>query len=355
MRVLRALAIGSCCVVASCEPKEPSTNPDDGTVSSTANTVDSTEVAPGERLMYLPEGDPQSLIGREVTRDAEGHIVIAGERKPGCTAKVQRVANEFSRDYESELRDVAGFEANVRRMVELQGNYESGLRLRLQVSNQHVLRGDLEGNCGASVIQEVSVGTGAREVVQVESGGGAVAVDLGPAGGGQASGQRSTGEREALSWDTPQAWAFKLTEGELGRALLEIVMPEELVAETEFQASVRVNAPLWLVVLYRDAEGHHGVLLPRGAGRASYAAGDEVELPKMVPSNLSGHDEDREMLLVYGFTEEADFALFKPPAGAIDAARADEYAARVKERLDGREIPRKRWTYAEFTYVIRAQ
>ena len=351
---MRAAVSAVLVVVLGCEPKEDTNHPDDGKVSKTADTVDRAEVAPGERLMYVPEGDPQSLVGREVVRDAEGHVVIARERKPGCSANVRRVDNAFRREYESELKNVAGFEASVRRMVELEGHYESGLRLRLSIHNEHVLRGDLEGDCGASVIQEVMVGTGSREVVQLKRGGGAVAVDLGPAGGGKAQGDRSAGEREALSWESPQAWAFKLSDGDVGRALLEIEMPETLVAEQPFQAKIRVNAPLWLVVLYRDAEGHHGVLLPRGRA-AIQAAGDLVALPRMTPSNLEGHAEDREMLLVYGFTEQADFELFKPPAGNIDTARADEYAASLEQRLGAREIPRKRWTYADFTYVITAE
>ena len=337
---------------SSCERDSDSATPDDA--ASTSKTVDRTQVAPGERLLYLPDGDPESLLGREVSQDANGHTVIAAERKPGCTASVEKVDTAFARAYESELRNVAGFEATVKRMVELEGHYESGLRLRLSVDNAHVLRGELSGNCGEQVIAEVKVGTGSREVVQLKQGGGTVKVDAGLAGGGGVSGERSTTEAESLTWDTPQAWAFTLASGNVGRALVEIRMPESLVAGQRFTPSVTVNAPLWLVVLYRDAEGHHGVLAPRGGTTALRASGDTLELPTLVPENLPGHEEDREMLLVYGFTEAADFDLFKPPAGAIDTAQADAYATALKERLDAGEIPKKRWTSAEFTYVIQA-
>ena len=47
--------------------------------------------------------------------------------------------------------------------------------------------------------------------------------------------------------------------------------------------------------------------------------------------------------------------MFKPPAGAIDVARADAYALDLADRLAAGEIPRARWTSAEFTYVIRAR
>ena len=82
--------------------------------------------------------------------------------------------------------------------------------------------------------------------------------------------------------------------------------------------------------------------------------GATVDLPELVPSNRPGHTEDRETLLVYGFAHEADFSLFRPPAGAIDVTQTDAYVAQLQERLDGGEVPRQRWVSAEFTYVIRA-
>ncbi len=340
-------------VVTACKTDGDTTRP--GGKSSATQTVDRTQVAPGERLLYLPDGDPESLLGREVTTDAQGHTVVADERKPGCTVATTRVETSFARDYESELRNVAGFQATVQRMVELEGHYENGLRLHLRVDNDHVLRGELSGACGEQVIAEVKVGTGSREIVLLEQGGGSVQVDGGLAGGGGVSGERSNTEQEVLQWDSPQAWAFGLTSGNVGRAAIDIQMPESLVAGDRFKPTIAVNAPLWLVVLYRDAEGHHGVLAPRGGRPALHASGDTVDLPELVPSNLPGHSEDRETFVVYGFTEEADFGLFKPPAGAIDTAQADAYAKELRDRLDSGEIPKKRWTTAEFTYVIQAK
>ena len=270
----RLLFLATLAMPPGCDRRPDAAGPDD--VASTADTVGRTQVAPGERLLYLPEGDPESLLGREVTEDAEGHTVIAGERLPGCVATVRKVDTAFERDYESELRNLAGFEATVKRMVELEGHYESGLRLRLHVENAHVLRAELSGNCGDQVVAEVKVGTGSREVVQLKQGGGSVKVDGGPAGGGGASGERSATEADTLSWDTPQAWAFTLTDGNVGRASVEIRMPESLVAGQRFTPSVRVNEPLWLVVLYRDAQGHHGVLAPRSGASTILASGDAL-------------------------------------------------------------------------------
>ena len=280
--------------------KTPSSGTHPGDSSSTSQKVDRTQVAPGERLLYLPDGDPASLLGREVTTDAQGHTVVAAERKPGCTVAIQKIATSFERDYESELRNVAGFQATVQRMVELEGHYENGLRLRLRVDNDHVLRGEVSGDCGDHVITEVKVGTGSREVVQLERGGGSAKINGGPAGGAGVSGERSTSEQEVLAWDSPQAWAFALSSGNVGRAAVEIQMPESLVAGARFTPKITVNAPLWLVVLYRDAEGHHGVLAPRGGRSAVHASGATVDLPALIPSNLPGHSEDRETFFYVG-------------------------------------------------------
>ena len=339
------LALGGCKTDRATQTPEP-------TPGSTTQTVSEAEVEPGEHLLYSPEGDASGLLGREVTRDADGHYVIASERRPGCRAEPTTVANGYHRDYRSELRDAAGVAASVRRIAELSAHYEGRLFLRLSVDNVHVLRADLTGDCGEQVITEVKVGTGSREIVHARGGGGEVTIDLGPAGGGTAGGERERSEQETLQWGEPQAWAFKLSAGNKGANDIRIVMPEILTAGTRFTARVEVAKALWLVVLYRDAAGHHGVLLPRGKHEV-LAEGASLALPDMIPSNVEGHAEDRETLLVYGFTEEADYHQLKPPAGAISTEQTDAYAAELAARLDRGEIPRARWTSTEFTYLIR--
>ncbi len=321
---------------------------------STTERVASTEVAPGERLLYLPEGDPVGLLGRAVTRGTNGLLEIAAERAPGCTVAITTVENTFSRRYESDLRDVAGFDADIRRIAHLQARHERHLFLQLSVDNEKMLRADLDGNCGERVITEVKIGRGSREVVVGRQSGGSAAVDLGPVARAQGGAQRVIAEQESLSWDTAQAWAFKIADGNGGRADVEIRMPEVLTAGEHVQPRIEIGKAVWLVVLYRDARGDHDVLLPRGQHPVVFAAGRDLRLPEMIASNLPGHEEDRETLLVFAFTQEEDFRQFKPPAGHVDTVRVNEYVTRLRERLDRGEIPRSRWSSAEFTYVIRA-
>jgi len=335
-----------------CRPTAGSRTPSMGAnESKVIATVDATQVAPGERLLYLPEGDARGLLGREVTQDANGHTVIAATRRPGCTATITEVPNAYTRDYDRALSDAAGLRAGVQQIAELEGHYERGLRIQLSISNALILRAELVGECGHNVITEVDVGTGERRIVAVAEGGGTVAVDFGVVSSAGASAARERSESEALRWDSAQAWAFRTTDGQVGRAQIAVEMPERLAPGSEFAPRLHVDQSLWLVVLYRDAEGHHGVLVPRGK-HVEVLANGELTLPTLVAENLPGHSEDREALLVYGFTEHADYQLFRPPAGAIAPEQADAYAASLQARLVGGEIPRARWTMSEFTYLV---
>ena len=110
----------------------------------------------------------------------------------------------------------------------------------------------------------------------------------------------------------------------------------------------------WLVVLYRDANGDHDVILPRGQYKAYHAEGERVALPDMTSTNLEGETSTLETLVVYGFADEADFRRFVPPQGKITAAQANTYASDLQEALDNRAIPPARWSRAEFTFEILA-
>jgi hypothetical protein len=84
-------------------------------------------------------------------------------------------------------------------------------------------------------------------------------------------------------------------------------------------------------------------------------AGTRVALPKLEATNLPGHTEGHETLLVFGFTEEGDFKAFRPPAGVLTTQQANAYAKELQARLnDPNQIPRARWTSTTFSYRIVA-
>lgn len=321
--------------------------------ASVSDVVATTELVPGEHLLFAPEPEPGDLLGREVTRDQRGYLVVAPERKPGCRVIAREVDHQYQQTYDQALETVAAIGVAAPGLVDLKARYEGELRVSMKVDNTTTWRADLEGECGSRVVSEVRVGGGARRVVLRRGGGSEVVVPLPGGAGVEAQGRRERGEAGWMAWPPGQGWAIKLVDGDRGSDMLRIAMPEEVRAGREYTVRIDVREPMWLVVLVRDAAGHHEVVLPRGQYPAFQAKGARVELPKLVSTNLPGHSEDRERLLVYGFTDEDDFQTFVPPAGRATPEQVDAYVADLERRLAAREIPAARWARATFDFVIR--
>jgi len=310
---------------------------------------------PGEHALYKPRGAPEQLLGLSVSEGADGQWVIAESREPGCEVVVKTVPMQWERHFVENVGRAAVFEVGRADVLGLQADYGKTLRIESEVANIRVVQADLRGPCGDEVIKTVYIGTGWREVqYQGQARGGAginiEGVPVNASGGGW---DRVGGR---LAWSQPQAWAFEIGSGQQDGADLRIEMPAEIAAGSTFTPEIDVERPVWLVVLYRDAEGNHGVVMPSPelpAYRA--AAGTRVALPTFEAVNLPGHAEDHETLLVYGFVEEGDFKAFAPPAGALTIEQANAYAERLQQRLDDpTQIPRVRWTSTTFGYRIVA-
>lgn len=210
----------------------------------------------------------------------------------------------------------------------------------------------LEGNCGDKVVTRVRVGTGRRALVDGRGARVDVAVPLSK---GQVEGraQYSSALDVSLEWSEPQAWAIRVEAGNRGRDLIVVRMDEVLVDDAQFRPEVEVRRPMFLVVLYRDAQGHHGVILPRGPHRRPYAEG-VLTLPSLTAKLPPGMLEAREALVVFGFTEEADFERWLPPAGDAEVQVVDAYVEALRAELESGALPPDRWDQAEFTYTIRS-
>ena len=316
--------------------------------------VSQAELTPGERLLYLPEPAPEELLGREVLSDERGYMVFAPERRPGCIVTPRPQANAYAQQYTRALNDVVGIRAELPRIADLEAQYSGTLSLSLDIVNASLIRADLEGDCGEKVVTAIRVGTGSREVTVRKQGGAKARVDLGALGNVETGGGRDRGEAESLAWAQPQGWSIEIGEGNRGMDDIRISMPEQVTANVPFGVEVDVGRAFWLVVLYRDANGDHDVILPRGQYKAYHAEGERVALPDMTSTNLEGETSTLETLVVYGFADEADFRRFVPPQGKITAAQANTYASELQEALDNRAIPPARWSRAEFTFEILA-
>jgi hypothetical protein len=137
---------------------------------------------------------------------------------------------------------------------------------------------------------------------------------------------------------------------------ITIQMPKKLTSGEQFRPAIKVDRRLWLIVLYRDAEGNHGVVFPSPKLPAyQVTPGNRVELPAMIVSTLPGHTTDSETLIVYGFGEEADFRRFAPTGGQLSTQQANAYATKLQRQLENSaEISRTSWTSATAKYEIVA-
>lgn len=342
---LVALVLGACQPTTATKGPEPARN-------RVAEHVGEAQLVPGERLLYLPEPAPAELLGREVLTDARGYMVFAPERRPGCTATPRAQENAYHQQYTRALDDVVGVHADVPRIGDLEAHYAGTLSLNLEIENATLIRADLEGNCGTQVVTAVRVGSGTREVLVDRHGGGRARINLGPLGDVEGRGERSRTESENLAWDQPQGWSIEIGDGNRGTDDIRVSMPEQVTANAPFQVEVNVGRELWLVVLYRDANGNHDVVLPRGQYKAYHAKGERVMLPDLTSTNLEGHDSDLETLVVYGFANELDFRRFSPPQGKVTHEQVNAYVTELQQALGAREIPPARWSKAEFTFEI---
>lgn len=341
---LSFLVVGALCCAGACRARELR-RPD---------VADLPGMLPGEHMLYQPSGDPEALLGREVIRDAEGRIVIADERRPGCEVAVRREPAAWHRGYHEDLGRAASLAVGTEQIGELLVRYEKGVRIRAEIENREVLHADVRGECGTEIVTSVMVGTGARELEHRVARGGGVSA---PAGGGSVGAVGEAWDRigGTLSWTEPQAWAFRIGTVDGAEDVdLVVHMPARVAAGDVFSATIEVQRSVWLVVLYEGMDGDVGVLVPSPTipGRR-IEAGGRVELPPFEAVAAPGRDATRETLVVYGFVDAEDYEALRPPAGDLSGAQAKAYADDLVARLEA--IPRRRWIATTFSYVIEGR
>lgn len=308
-----------------------------------------------ERLLFEPSGDPEGLLGRPVRVAADGSWEIEEHRAPGCEVTVRREPRSGQSRYFEDTTRVASLGLGRGEAVRLEAKYGKSAKVELEIDHTELLRADLTGTCGEKVITRVKVGTGSRRVVRERGGGAEVSVpSAGPTVGGEVAGKRRVGASQ--EWAQPQAWAFAVGDGTTSADDLKVFMSPRVRVGERFAPEIEVRRDMWLIVLFKDVNGDHGVVLPdpdpqRGA--TVVKGGSRVVLPEFVAEALAGRESEtiKETLLVYGFSAEGDFKACRPPAGVLTAAEANAYAHELQNsRLRG--LPRSRWTSTSFGYLI---
>lgn len=315
-----------------------------------AAKVGQVEAPEGEHLLLYPTGDAEGLLGREVQLSEDGGWTIADSRSAGCEVSVQKSESQYEREYVANLKSIASISAGYADLVSLGAKYGSSIEARANVKNSYVLVADLRGSCGSRVVDSVRVGTGERTIQRsAEVGGGAkVNVEGVPIGAG-AEDKAEVGGK--FAWQNPQGYAFTYKEFEATEPIgLSIQAPTRIEEGSHFEIAISAKKQVWLVVFFLESDDRGGVLIPmNGIPEAMVPAGGTYRLPPARAVLRQAGVAARETLIVYAFTERADFESLKPAIGTWEADAA-KYAADLTKKLSS--VPIRRWDRTVLSYVI---
>lgn len=325
----------------------------DKAMTATPSLGEVTDELIEEHMLLRPTGDAEALLGRSVIPGPDGGWIVDDEPTPGCEVAVRRSSDDWERDVSQSSGKLAFLEVGQAQFGGLQLEYGKQLLIRAHVHNSETLTADLRGSCGDMVVKSVNVGTGSRSVFFNKELGGKIA------GNGtntaQARGRAGKWERtnDTLTWNKPQAWAFTVgTAGDETASIgLEVKMPTRIPDGGTYSLRIRAKRTAWLIVLYQEADGRAGLLLPTMRfPQHVVSANEELRMPAMEVSLRNPTAPANEKMVIYAFTNEADWERLKPPPGELSEVDAQNFADELEGRL--RAIPRKRWLKSTVSYVI---
>ncbi|MCX4239414.1 hypothetical protein [Paraliomyxa miuraensis] len=305
-----------------------------------------------EHLLLVPSGNPERLLGREVRGNDEQGWTVEKERRPGCTVRTWEEAASWKRSFREDIGHAADIALGHQELGGLVARFGREIVVQATIENQKTLHADLSGDCGQQVIDAVHVGVGHRSLRRGNAGGvmvqGPVAVSA--ARGGVGAHHEVESE---LAWQTPQAWAFSVTElGDVARPDVHVKAPTRMSSHEEVRVSVRADRTVWLVVVFRSDAGDVGVLVPNERTEELVSReGNPVSLPAMEAVHSGRSDEpEYETLEVYAFSEREDFQRIRPPRGVSNPQDAARYVRTLEASLDA--LPLRRWSRSTLRYEI---
>jgi hypothetical protein len=327
----------------------------------------SVEPAPAEagsvdhaQLLLFPQADAEALLGRAVQRTSDGSRTIADARAPGCEVTVQRQSATFHTSRRVDAHSLTSLAASYAKLLALEIELGRENTADIDIDNVAVLRADMRGPCGDTVVDRVFVGHGRRSVTANAHGSGKAGVQVGIIGVAPGMDTAKT-VASTMEWKDDQAYGFDVrdsarTEPLDLRATLPSIVTEGDEVEVHFESAVRT----WLVVYTIDGAGHGDVLWPSNEEPAPTTSPDrpavlpsarEREQGFRIKAALVDHaSPSRETLVVYGFADKRDFDVVKPAAGS-GQADGPGYAAQLTKQLQ--DIPTSRWARAVVSYVIQ--
>lgn len=311
----------------------------------------------GEHLLVEPIGNPESLLGRAVTRNEKGQMLIAESRAPGCTVRVKKDPSAWTRTFQEAIQNVGGVSASVPLFAQLQASYGEKLFVLFEVDNAYILEADLAGTCGDNVVRSVKVGTGTRGFssdYQADFEGEGRTAKAG-AEGGFATRQ---GIKQALTWKQPQGWAFTVgarAEQNVQRLQMRLQTSGDRIADCEpYSLKITGDTDLYLIILHQDQDGAPTVIGPRQeAPEIKVPANATTEVGGMSVNLVDAKVATAEKFIVYGFTDRQEYERLLPPFGFLTPADTATYIDQLDKELA--QIPIQRWEKKVIGFQITPQ
>ncbi len=307
-------------------------------------------------FLLEPSADAEDLLGRTVQLSSKGAWTIADERAPGCQVRVKRSVAEYEKSYRIGLGDMTAMSGGYSEILKLEARYGRSVEAAMKINNVETLTADIEGPCGDVIVNSVRVGTGERRLLRKAEGNATGALGRGPLQVG-ASREGATDVADEMSWSSPQAYAFTYKRAPKHKPLdLAVTAPESLTDGEQLDLEFTTNQDAYLVIFFLEESGAGAVLYPNSRVPVPQVKKDQpLALPTRDEQKIAAALRDpkvgaRETLVVYAFTNLAEFDQFKPSAIG-DGSDAVTYAANLTKALAS--VPISRWARATLTYEIR--
>lgn len=305
-------------------------------------------------FLLEPTGDAESLLGRQVQVSAKGAWTVADERAPGCEVRVKRASAKYKKRHRIALGDLTSFSGGYKEMLSLEARYGRSVEAEFEIENTETLTADFDGTCGDVIVKSVRVGSGFRKLVRKAEAAAKGRAGKGPVGaeGGR---EAKTEALDSMEWGDPQAYAFSYDRVTQRKPFdFSFTLPDRLEDGEQLQLAFGANETAYLIVFFLEESGAGAVLYPNNrVPTPTVEASGPLTLPSPDEQKIAAKLNDpataaRETLVVYAFTDRADFDRFKP--SALGEAEVAAYAAKLTAELA--HVPISRWQRATATYEI---
>ena len=167
------------------------------------------DVAQGHLLLH-PVSDADQLLGRAVQTTPDGAWSIADARASGCEVQVRHERAEYETRRRVDVHSMTELAGGFAALVGLEAKFGHATRADIDIANTGIVRADVRGDCGDTVVDQVYVGHGTRKLLTEAVSAAKAGLRLGnvtPSGG------YDTGTQvvDETAWKTDQGYAFTFT------------------------------------------------------------------------------------------------------------------------------------------------